>query len=281
MLRKYHGLIILSNRLFFHYKFGKFDKILCMPRIGIYLFCIQLFITSLLFANVSNDTLTKRPREFEYQFSYRNMIIPSTLILYGVVGTYNKPFRKLNLNIKNNVLKNIGRTYIADDYLRYAPIVSVYFLDFIGVKAKHKFVDRSVIILSSYILTTATVRVLKNLTHIQRPDSSSFTSFPSGHTSLVFAGAEFMWQEYKDRSVWYGIAGYTIAGTVGVMRIVNNKHWLTDVAAGAGIGILSTKVAYIIHERIKHKVKIKKEVDALITPYYNQNSWGVGLAVRF
>jgi len=31
------------------------------------------------------------------------------------------------------------------------------------------------------------------------------------------------------------------------LRMYNNKHWMTDVAAGAGLGILSTQVAYWIH----------------------------------
>lgn len=67
-------------------------------------------------------------------------------------------------------------------------------------------------------------------------------------------GAEFLWQEYKDVSIWYGIAGYTIAAGTGIFRIYNNKHWVGDVAFGAGLGILSTKVAYWIYPYIEQKI---------------------------
>jgi membrane-associated phospholipid phosphatase len=54
--------------------------------------------------------------------------------------------------------------------------------------------------------------------------------------------AEFMHQEYKDQSVWYSIAGYTAATATGVLRMYNVRHWFSDVVAGAGIGILGTKL---------------------------------------
>ncbi|MCX6225677.1 MAG: phosphatase PAP2 family protein [Bacteroidia bacterium] len=47
------------------------------------------------------------------------------------------------------------------------------------------------------------------------------------------------------------MAGYTVAAGTGFMRMYNNRHWLTDVAAGAGIGILSTKLAYWVFPKIK------------------------------
>ena len=67
-----------------------------------------------------------------------------------------------------------------------------------------------------------------------------------------------MWQEYKDVSVWYGISGYIVATGTGFFRIYNNKHWLTDVAAGAGIGILIDKqygfeIQFCIDEELADK----------------------------
>jgi membrane-associated phospholipid phosphatase len=97
----------------------------------------------------------------------------------------------------------------------------------------------------------ASVGGIKLISHVQRPDGSNYMSFPSGHTATAFACAEFLYQEYKDVSVWYGIAGYTIAAGTGFMRMYNNRHWLTDVVAGAGFGILSTKIAYWVFPGIK------------------------------
>jgi len=89
-----------------------------------------------------------------------------------------------------------------------------------------------------------TVETLKKSTHELRPDGSDYFSFPSGHTATAFMGAEMLYQEYKDVSIWYGISGYIIASGTGAFRVYNDRHWLTDIAAGAGIGILSTKAAY-------------------------------------
>ncbi len=152
--------------------------------------------------------------------------------------------------------------------------MSVYALNGLGVKGNNNFRDRTFILATSYLLMGSTVAILKNTTHVMRPDGSSDNSFPSGHTATAFMGAEFLYQEYKDVSVWYGVAGYTVAAATGFFRMYNDRHWLTDVAAGAGIGMLSTKVAYWSYPFIRRTFSIdshkyKTDTNALILPYYN------------
>lgn len=72
-------------------------------------------------------------------------------------------------------------------------------------------------------------------------------SFPSGHTADAFVAAAILHQEFKKISPWIGISGYAVAATVGVCRMLNNKHWQSDVLTGAGIGILSVHLAYLTH----------------------------------
>lgn len=81
-----------------------------------------------------------------------------------------------------------------------------------------------------------------------RPDGSSYTSLPSGHTAQAFLGASILAQEYQYRYPWMPYAAYGVASTVGVMRMMNNKHYISDVLVGAGIGILSTKIIYWTHQ---------------------------------
>ncbi len=251
-----------------------------MYRLFITLWGLILFF-SCASAQGDVDTLITKEWQPKYNLSLKNTVIPVVLIGYGFAGLYHPQLKDWNLDVRSEVLDHINREYNADDYFQCAPQLAVYFIDDAGIKAKHNFKDRTIVLLTSYIMMTTTVRVLKNVTHVMRPDSSTYTSFPSGHTAMAFTGAEFLWQEYKDKSVWYGVAGYTVAASIGIARVINNRHWINDVASGAGIGILSTKVAYIIHERVKHKIKIKREMDAMLIPYYNKDSWGVGLAVRF
>ena len=93
----------------------------------------------------------------------------------------------------------------------------------------------------------ATVFSLKSVTREPRPDGSSNNSFPSGHTAQAFAAATFLNEEYKDRFHWMPYAAYGLASGVGMLRIANNRHYVSDVLMGAGLGILSMKVAYWTH----------------------------------
>jgi membrane-associated phospholipid phosphatase len=59
---------------------------------------------------------------------------------------------------------------------------------------------------------------LKSLAKVERPDGSANNSFPSGHTATAFCGAEFLWQEYKDVNILYGISGYVVAAGTGFLE---------------------------------------------------------------
>ena len=55
---------------------------------------------------------------------------------------------------------------------------------------------------------------------------------------------EILRREYGEEYPWIAVAGYAVAVTVAAMRIYNNRHWLGDVCAGAGLGILSVTLTY-------------------------------------
>lgn len=76
---------------------------------------------------------------------------------------------------------------------------------------------------------------LKYSINSERPNGSG-QSFPSGHTSIAFAGAEFIRKQY---GWWWGVPSYLAASYVGWSRVETKNHWTTDVVAGAAIGILS------------------------------------------
>ena len=123
----------------------------------------------------------------------------------------------------------------------------------VGVKGKNNFKDRTIILGISGLLVGTSVNLLKYTTKIERPDKSTRNSFPSGHAAIAFMGAEFLRQEYKDVSPWYGIAGYAVATGTGLLRVYNDRHWFGDVVAGAGFGILSTKAAYWLYPMLQRK----------------------------
>ena len=236
-----------------------------------------LLLSNALFSQEQlKDSLKTNP------LHYKALIAPTILIGYGVIGIESDFLKGFNAEIKEEVNENIDQKITIDDFTQYLPAASVYGLNAIGVEGKHDFKDRSIILATSYLLVSGTVLGLKSVTNVERPDGSSNNSFPSGHTATAFAGAEFLWQEYKDQSIWYGIAGYVVATGTGLFRIYNDRHWLTDVAAGAGIGILCTKTAYWLYPSIQ-KMLFKKESTTKLSaaPFYNGKQYGIGLNCRF
>lgn len=135
-----------------------------------------------------------------------------------------------------------------DDVLAVSPLAVVYALDWAGIPAKTDFRNRSAILIKSELLCLATVYGLKYVSLEQRPDGTDDHSFPSSHTAQAFMAATFLSEEYKHRFPWMPYAAYTLASGVGAMRIANNRHYLSDVLIGAGIGILSQKLAYWTHQ---------------------------------
>lgn len=243
---------------------------------------VLFFVSSYGQTNFSNDSIANDTVK-KIRFNYKQLIIPSLLVGYGVVGIESDQLKSFNSQIKDEITENIDQKITIDDFSQWAPAASVYALNAFGVQGKNNLRDRSVILATSYLIMSGTVFGLKTWTKIERPDGTSKNSFPSGHTATAFAGAEFLWQEYKDESIWYGITGYAIATGTGLFRMYNNRHWLTDVAAGAGIGILSTKIAYWINPYLTEKLfnKEKKGSNTLLAPSYDGKNFGVSFVKTF
>lgn len=182
----------------------------------------------------------------------RSFILPAALLTYGFVAIGNESLQRVDEDLYHNIQKNNpGFHSTLDDYLQYAPGAAVYILNATGVKGRHNFRDRTFIYLLSNVFTLAFTRSVKNITKVPRPDTGAPNSFPSGHTTFAFSSAYFLHQEYKHRSHWYGVAGYSVATATGLLRMLNNRHWFKDVVAGAGFGILSGQLAYLLYPKIK------------------------------
>ena len=78
---------------------------------------------------------------------------------------------------------------------------------------------------------------------------SATNSFPSGHTFMAFTGAEILRREYGSQYPWLAVACYATAMLVGFMRIYNNRHWVGDVLAGAGLGMIGVSIVYFTFDK--------------------------------
>ncbi len=200
-------------------------------------------IDSLAIVRETNSLPSDRQR-----FEIKKLYVPAGLMIAGVALS-GKSAESINNEIveeRNEHFMNF--TSHLDDFLQFSPIVTAYALDAFGVKSKTDLGNRTAILIKGEVMALGSAFILKSLIHENRPDSSNNMSFPSGHTTQAFAAATFLSEEYKDRFSWMPYVSYSLAGTVGVFRMVNNKHYISDVLFGAGLGILSMKMAYWTHQ---------------------------------
>ncbi len=186
--------------------------------------------------------------------TYKSFIIPAALVTYGFVAIKSDALLNINAEAKEEILEHNPHflTHV-DNYTQFVPAAMVFGMQAFGSKGVHTTGQAAVLYTMSMGIVTGVTFPLKKITHVERPDKSGFTSFPSGHTATAFAGAEFLRREYGQKYPLLAVAGYAAASGTGLLRMYNNKHWFSDVAAGAGIGIASTSLAYWLYPKLnKH-----------------------------
>jgi membrane-associated phospholipid phosphatase len=117
-----------------------------------------------------------------------------------------------------------------------------------------------------------------------KPNSYSYTSFPSGHTTLAFAAATVYAMEYSDRPL-VKIGAYSAATIIGLSRITENKHWASDVLIGGILGhLIGRQVVNNYHRFAKlrsQQAEAKKKNTLSFTPQYLYGRWLPGLVYQF
>ncbi len=238
------------------------------------------FLTLTANAQTTHDSLiidSVYTPKAEYKFRYQQIIVPSSMLLIGYLGVKNGWLHQVNREVRS-AFRHHRNTESADNYLQYLPLVCNYGLSAIGVKAKHNYGDRTIALATSYLSLAIITNGLKLAVDAPRPSGNATNSFPSGHTATAFMGAEIIRQEYKDASPLYGIAAYTFAAGIGYARIYNDRHWFTDVLAGAGTGILSARIGYWLLPYTRKIFKKRKSI-ALILPFYGNSQGGITCAM--
>ena len=143
-----------------------------------------------------------------------------------------------------------GFNYHYDDYTPFVPGIVMLGLKTCGYDGRSEWgrmlVSDAFSAASMAVIVTGMKHTVKRL----RPDGSEYNSFPSRHTAAAFMTATMLHKEYEGRSPWFSIGGYALATLTGVSRVLNNRHWLSDVAAGAAIGIGSVHLGYFITDKI-------------------------------
>jgi len=87
-------------------------------------------------------------------------------------------------------------------------------------------------LIRSQLVTAAIVQGMKQVARRDRP-TGECCSFPSGHAASAFAAAAVLERHLGYRLSWPALVGATYVGT---SRLVDNRHFLSDVIMGAAIG---------------------------------------------
>ena len=167
--------------------------------------------------------------------------------------------------IRNRVVNGMSGFHTSvDDYIQYAPLATQLALSLGGVQGRSK--NRWQVLVTDAMAAAMMATVVNGMKYginRTRPNGGR-GSFPSGHTATAFMGATLLAHEYGHKSVWIPIAGYSVATATGVLRILNNKHYASDVLVGAAIGIVSAELAYWATDAIFNDRKLFKSRRARI-----------------
>ena len=237
---------------------------------------ILLILGAVTKTNAQTDSIVIKETKPKAAF-LKKTILPTTLILTGIAlnkSTFEKQFA---IDVRNKVGNDFE--FAIDDYIQYVPIVEMYGADLLGVEAKNHWFDQTKYLAISQLTTAIIVHSIKRGMGKQRPDGSPH-AFPSGHSSQAFVGATVLFQEFKITSPVLAYSGFAFSTTTGAFRIMNNKHWLSDVVSAAGISILVVNMVYYI-EPLKNFNPFKKDETTSLIPYFNENEVGIYFSKSF
>lgn len=234
-------------------------------------------------AQQPSDTLRQPAESSRLRFTarpaFRRTVVPATLLTLAVLGTEKVDVFETDEGLREEVHEHLRIRTNIDDQLRHVPAYASLGLSLVGVKGKHNTVNQALLFGLSYTINNALTSSLKRLTQVERPLGNSFDSFPSAHTSAAFSAATFLHKEYGGRSIWYSVGGYTVATATGGLRIAKDNHWLSDVMAGAAVGIVSTELAYWAYPWLHRQLRKGLGDRAVVVPSYLNGAAGATLVV--
>jgi len=171
-----------------------------------------------------------------------------------VTSRLDKPLREDLFNWRNSDPSEHMRRY-GDVSQIAGPVIGTGFLLHGLAADNRKSKDTALLAYESFVVSGLACSAIKFVVGRKRPEMSADadhfdpgghdSSFPSGHTTVAFAAATVFSEQCPH---WYVAApAYTAASAVGFSRMYANKHWMSDVVAGAFLG---TAVSHALRARL-------------------------------
>jgi membrane-associated phospholipid phosphatase len=243
-----------------------------------------------------------------FHFRKKDWLTAGKIILTtGALFFADEPVQRVALKLRDSsqVLRNISK-YVTN----FGGLYEGYTLAALGAYGllfkNEKIRTTTLLATQAYITGGAMESLLKFITGRQRPSYYNITaseaepifhgpfsktgkdangkrvnsSFPSGHTTVAFAAATVFASEYKDKP-FVCILSYTAATLIGLSRVTENKHWISDVFAGAVLGYFTGKqVVNNYHRYAKIKSTNQKKNRVSFNLEYFQDRLLTGIVYR-
>jgi membrane-associated phospholipid phosphatase len=132
-------------------------------------------------------------------------------------------------------------------------------------------------LLDATIINFGYTELLKVTARRERPDGSNNQSFPSGHASNAFTLATVAERHYGWK---VGAPAYALAAAVGYSRIVRDKHYLSDVVAGATLGYIVGRTVVRVNGRPLDPARAR-QVRVDVSPIVSRRARGLQVALLF
>jgi membrane-associated phospholipid phosphatase len=130
-------------------------------------------------------------------------------------------------------------------------------------------------LLDAFVVNWAYTSVVKAAVGRERPNGEDSKSFPSGHASNAFALAAVVERHYGWKG---GVPAYALASAVAVSRLQRNKHYLSDVMAGATLGYLVGRTVVRVNGR---PLEASRGPQVSVSPILGRRTRALSLAVSF
>jgi membrane-associated phospholipid phosphatase len=128
--------------------------------------------------------------------------------------------------------------------------------------------------LEACLVTAGYTALVKEIVGRTRPNGQDDKSFPSGHASNAFALATVAERHYGWK---VGVAAYGVAGLVGLSRLQQNAHFLSDVISGATLGFIVGRTVV----RVNTSSKLFGRVKVNVSPAVARNSRAIVVRVSW
>ena len=170
----------------------------------------------------------------------QQIIVPAALITLGAAALGNNRLADMKYDVRDAFQRGRGehrKAYVETWVTLATQILTIA----VGPKCKHSMMDRMLVKATGYALLYTSMPIVNACVREKRPDGKGRHSFPSFKTANAFLAAE---QIRIERGWAWGMGVYTIAAGIGVMQMYNDRAYINDVLAGAGMGILAVHGAY-------------------------------------